>query len=255
MCLVGIAWHAHRRYPLILAGNRDEFHARAAAPADWWPDAPDVYGGRDLVAGGSWLGVTRSGRIAVVTNHPGRPPGLAQARSRGRLVRDYLLSQTPPDSFLDAAQAAEAQYAGFCLIAGDATRLEGLISPAGARPPRWHFAAGVMAISNAPLEAPWPKAGYLEAQLEDLLEKPDISARDLFAPLARREPVGDAEPDAGARLLIRRTPFVLGEHYGTRASTVVLLDDSGGWQFAERRFDAAGGLTGESYATNDPASR
>jgi uncharacterized protein with NRDE domain len=246
MCLVGIAWASHARYPLIIAGNRDEYHARPSAAADWWRDAGQVFGGRDLVAGGSWLGVSRSGRVAVVTNHPGRPPAPEYTASRGHLVRDFLAGTMPAAAFVAGVQRNAHRYAGFCLIAGTAAELHGAISPAGSHPSPWRLQEGVWAISNSPLEAPWLKAGYLEARLEDLLQEAEIREEDLFSLLARREPVGDPPlPDAG-RERIHRTPFVIGSEYGTRSSTVVLMDRDGRCRVVERRFDPAGQLTGDS---------
>ena len=246
MCLVGIAWAAHPRYPLVIAGNRDEYHARPSAAADWWPDVPHVYGGRDLAAGGSWLGVSRRGRIGVVTNHPGRPPGPHQTASRGHLVRDFLAGAGPTSEFIAAVHRSADRYAGFCFIAGTADELHGAVSPPGNHPSPWRLVEGVWAISNSPLEAPWPKAGYLEARLEDLLQGADIDVEQLFSLLARREPVGDEPIQESARELIRRTPFVIGRDYGTRASTAVLVDRDGICRVAERRFDASGQVSGDS---------
>lgn len=248
MCLLGIARDAHARYALIIAGNRDEYHWRPTAGADWWPDAGHVFGGRDLLAGGSWLGVSRDGRIAVVTNHPGRPHASRNAASRGQLVRDFLTGATPARQFIAQVQKAAHRYAGFCLIAGTAGELHGAVSPPGAHPTPWLVPEGVWAISNSPIEAPLPKAAYLEARLEDLLAEPEVRTEDLFAILARREPVG--EPDAGesARAWVRRTPFVVGSDFGTRASTVVLIGRDGECRITERRFDAGGLFAGESSA-------
>jgi uncharacterized protein with NRDE domain len=231
---------------LIIAGNRDEYHARPAAAADWWPDASDVYAGRDLVAGGSWLGVSRSGRIALVTNHPGRPPAPQHTASRGHLVRDFLAGEVPAARYVASVHQAADRYAGFCLLAGTTDALHGAVSPTGGHPSPWRLQEGVWAISNSPLEAPWPKAGYLEARMEDLLQAPELDMERLFDLLARRDPVGDTPDQASARERIRRTPFVVGEDYGTRAATVIIVASNGRCRVAERRFDRTGRLTGES---------
>lgn len=248
MCLVGIAWAAHPRYPLIVAGNRDEYHARPAAAADWWPDASHVFAGRDLVAGGSWLGVSRRGRIALVTNNLARPPSDEHKASRGHLVRDYLAGTAAAATFVAGVHQTAGRYAGFCLVAGDAGELHGVVSPAGTHASPWQLAEGVWAISNAPLESPWPKAGYLEARLEDLLQASDVGEEHLFALLAHRQPVGDAAAPGSPREWVKRTPFVVGSEYGTRASTVVLVDSGGRCRFIERRFDSRGQQVGESRA-------
>lgn len=256
MCLVAIAWRAHPRYPLVLLGNRDEFHQRPTVPAGWWPEADHVYGGRDLQAGGSWLGITRDGRLAVVTNNPLRPPGTNQARSRGALVRDWLTGDGDADTFLDAVEAGAGHYAGFSLLVGTlATGLEGFVTPAGSLAARWQLSDGITVLSNAPREAPWPKVSWLHQALDGYLRRqmpagePDPD--ELLSLAQRRMPV--AEPDAdtpGARA--RVTPFVTGTDYGTRAATLILADEHGGWRCIERRFGPGGVPAGESQARHSP---
>jgi uncharacterized protein with NRDE domain len=244
MCLVAIAWRAHPRYPLIVAGNRDEFHARASAQAGWWADAP-VYGGRDLVAGGSWLAMSRGGRFAVVTNFPGRPASDPAGPSRGHLVRDFVVGDRPSGRFLDAVSVAEKRYAGFCLVVGTRVQLRGFVSPRGAGRGRWTLRPGVSVISNSPPAEPWPKALHLESAVARALARESVPAEELFALLAQREPVGPE--DSGS--LVARTPFVVGDDYGTRAATVILVDESGECRFTERRFGPGGRPAGESTET------
>jgi uncharacterized protein with NRDE domain len=241
MCLVAIAWRAHARYPLIVAGNRDEFHERPSAPAGWWDDAKQVFGGRDLVAGGSWLAVSRSGRFAAVTNNPRRPAGPEPRPSRGHLVRDFVTGDKPSGRFLDAIQVREELYPGFALLVGTRVQVRGFISPRGAHQARWTLPAGISVVSNSPLEAPWPKVGFLEEALRLLLREPQLEWQQVFAALNRREPIG---ADEGRSPAVGRTPFIVGERYGTRASTVVAIDTQGFCEFEERRFDAAGEKAG-----------
>lgn len=246
MCLIAIAWNAHPRYPLLLLGNRDEFHQRPSAAAGWWPEAPDVFGGRDLKAGGSWLGVSRSGRLAVVANNPLRPPAPGRDLSRGALVRDWLNGTAASGPFLDAVARDEARYAGFSLLVGSLDDgLEGFVAPAGELGARWHLPDGITALSNSPREAPWPKVEWLQRVLDDYLRRPDVEAEELLALLGRRmpvvEPAGDT-PQARARV----TPFVTGTDYGTRAATLILADARGGWHCIERRFGPNGVPAGES---------
>jgi uncharacterized protein with NRDE domain len=242
MCLVAVAWRAHPRYPLIVAGNRDERHARPSAPADWWADAAHVVGGRDLVAGGSWLAMSRTGRFAVVINDPRRPPQPAQDASRGHLVRDFVAGERPSGRFLDAVAVAESRYAGFCLVLGTPVQVRGFATFRAGRPHRWTLKAGVSTFSNAPLDEPAPKSRHLEAAVTDLLAADEVPDAGLFALLERREPVaGDS-----AASVASRTPFVIGESYGTRASTVILVDSERRCLFVERRFDARGRMAGES---------
>jgi uncharacterized protein with NRDE domain len=242
MCLVAVAWRAHPRFPLIIAGNRDEFHERSSAPAGWWDDHGHVFGGRDLVAGGSWLAVSRTGRVAVVINDPRRPPGPGRTASRGHLVRDFVAGDRPSGRFLDAVSVAESRYAGFCLVIGTPVQLRGFVTSRSGTPHRWTLRPGISAFSNGPLDEPWPKARHLEAVLTALLQKNQTSETDFFSLLEQREPV-PADPAAA---LVKRTPFVIGPTYGTRASTLLMIDQARRCRFVERRFDSSGQLTGES---------
>lgn len=246
MCLIAAAWNAHPRYPLILLGNRDEFHQRPSTAADWWPEAPEVFGGRDRKAGGSWLGVSRSGRVAVVTNNPLRPPAADRPLSRGALVRDWLTGTDQASSFLRALARDESRYAGFSLLVGSLDEgLEGLVAPAGALGPRWQVPAGISALSNSPRETPWPKVGWLQGALQDYLRRPTLEAEELLALAGRRMPVAEPEDDT-PQALARVTPFVTGASYGTRATTLLLVDSRGGWQCIERRFGPGGVPAGDS---------
>lgn len=248
MCLVAVAWEAHPRYPLILLGNRDEFHARPSAPATWWPDAPHVYGGRDLQAGGSWLGISREGRIAVLTNNPLRPPGAGQTESRGQLVSRWLRGSDTASGFTAALAADEHRYGGFALVVGTlATGFEALITPAGTLGSHWSLPAGLSVLSNSPREQPWPKVGWLENALARYLARDEPDSGELLALLERRMPV--TPPDGDSRqALARVTPFLSDQHYGTRASTLILADRHGGVRVVERRFGPGGIPAGESVA-------
>lgn len=246
MCLIAIAWNAHPRYPLILLGNRDEFHQRPSVAAGWWPEAPDVFGGRDLKAGGSWLGISRSGRLAVVTNNPLRPPTADRHLSRGALVRAWLTGTAGAGSFLDSVASDELRYAGFSLLVGTLDLgLEGFVAPAGDLGARWQLPAGITALSNSPREAPWPKAGWLQRALADYLRRPEPDTEELLALVGRRMPVAEPE-SSGPQDHARVTPFVTGTDYGTRATTLILADARGGWHCIERRFGPGGIPAGES---------
>ncbi len=256
MCLVAIAWQAHPRYPLIVLGNRDEFHQRPTVAADWWPEAPDVFGGRDLEAGGSWLGISRGGRLAVVTNNPLRPPSAEQRLSRGSLVRGWLTGSASTGDFLDGVAAAEARYAGFGLVVGTLTGgVEGFVTPAGTLGARWQILPGITLLSNSPREAPWPKVGWLENALAAYLRRPMPEAGpdvdEMLALVARRMPVAEPEDDTPMGRA-RVTPFVTGAEYGTRAATLILADHQGGWRCIERRFGPGGIPAGESQARHAP---
>ena len=260
MCLVAIAWQAHPRYPLIILGNRDEFHRRPTVAADWWPDAPDVFGGRDLQAGGSWLAISRTGRLALVTNNPLRPPSAQHRMSRGSLVHDWLTSSANSSDFLAGVAANEARYAGFGLVVGSlASGVEGLVTPAGALGARWRIPAGITVLSNSPREAPWPKVTWLEKALAAYLHRPMPATwpetgpdpEELLSLVARRMPVTQPEADT-PMARARVTPFVSGADYGTRAATLILVDVHGGWRCLERRFGPGGVPAGESQARHAP---
>jgi len=259
MCLVAIAWQVHARYPLILLGNRDEFHQRPTVAAGWWPEAGQVFGGRDLQAGGSWLGVTRGGRLAVVTNNPLRPPDSSRDRSRGALVRDWLTGNGDSGDFLDRVAIEEARYPGFSLLVGTLdTGLEGFVTPADSLGNRWRLPAGITVLSNSSRDAPWPKVGWLEQALDGYLRRPmpetGPDPEELLSLVGRRMPVAEPEDDtplARARV----TPFVAGADYGTRAATLILADADGGWRCVERRFGPGGIPTGESQARHSRQER
>jgi uncharacterized protein with NRDE domain len=241
MCLVAVAWRAHPRYPLILAGNRDEFHARPTTPAGWWQDHPAVLGGRDEVAGGSWLAVSRSGRLAVVINDPRRPPSPDRSASRGHLVRDFVAGERPSGRFLDALAVQENRYAGFCLVVGTVAQLRGFMTSPAGPPRRWTLKREVTVFSNSPPESPWPKIAWLKVQLESRLaaEEPDGAA--ILALLANRTPVTVPGADAAAHGV---TPFIAAEQYGTRASTLLMMRDDGVCRYEERRFGPGGAALG-----------
>jgi len=243
MCLVAIAWQAHPGYPLVVLGNRDEYHARPAAGADWWPDHPDVLGGRDLQAGGSWLAVHRSGRVAVVTNYPGRPAPSASAPSRGGLVQEFLAGPGDVGEFFRTLAGRAGHYAGFSLLAAG-PGAAALFAAADRRRGEPALAAGIHALSNSPLDAPWPKVDWLARNLHALL---DAGAEPASAPLLdllmHRGPVGDAAGLPG----VATRPFVVGDDYGTRASTVVMVSRDGELRFSERRYGPSGLPAGESH--------
>lgn len=247
MCLVAIAWRAHPDYPLIVAGNRDEFHERPTAPAAWWEDLPHVLGGRDLVAGGSWLALSRAGRFAVVINDPRRPPAPQRTASRGALVRDYVAGDRASGRFLDGVAVNEHRYAGFSLLLGTPVQVRGFVTSRNGAPHRWTLKPGVTVLSNSPLDEPSPKVGFLQETLDALLVGSVLERKSIFASLGRREPV----PADDTVTTIGRTPFIVGERYGTRASTLLTVDAAGTCDFEERRFGPSGtpsGTTRETFA-------
>ncbi|HEV2111893.1 MAG TPA: NRDE family protein [Gammaproteobacteria bacterium] len=241
MCLLVFAWQTDPDHPLIFAGNRDERHARAALAAQLWKDAPEVLGGRDLEAGGTWLGVTLGGRFAVVTNYrEGLEPPKA-ARSRGTLTSDFLTGGMGPGDYLEAVRRHAAEYGAFSLLVGDRRELHYFSNRSDRCGP---VAPGIHGLSNHLLDTPWPKVRLSKARLAALLEQATPTSGTLFRLLADRSPAPDDElPDTGiGRDLERRVsaPFVVNPIYGTRCSTVIHLQREGGLRFAERRFTPAG---------------
>lgn len=242
MCLIAIAWKSKDRWPLILAGNRDEFHARPTDPAGFWRDAADVIGGRDLTAGGSWLGVSAGGRFAAVTNYRERLDPPPDARSRGHLVGDFLRGRETAEDFMAEVAADADRYAGFNLFVGDRDTLMYYSNRDGQ--PR-SLDAGRYALSNATLDTPWPKVERMRAAFAAELDaRPDPDPKALLALLDDREPASEADlPTTGLapeRERLVSAPFVVSASYGTRASSVLMMRDDGKAIFIERSFDPAG---------------
>jgi len=240
MCLVVIALHAAPRFPLVVAANRDELHARRAEPARWWPERPSLLAGRDLVAGGTWLGVSRTGRLAAVTNVRDGPPRSGPS-SRGGLVTGFLLGDSRPQGYVEHVAERAHDYAAFnlLLVADDDVRYASNRAPPAALGP------GVHGLSNAVLGERWPKIASAEAATAAALTRPDpIDA--LFEMLAERGPITGSTSYQFAH-------FIEGPIYGTRCSTVVLVDDSGLLTFVERSFTADGTLHHEVSETFSPS--
>ncbi|MEO8999349.1 MAG: NRDE family protein [Rhodanobacter sp.] len=247
MCLIAFAWNTHPRWRLLLAGNRDEFHARPSAALAHWDDAP-IIGGRDLEAGGTWLGVTDSGRCCAVTNaRDPRDPQLGV--SRGLLATDYLNGTADAPVHAQQLLSLAAAYRPFNLLTFDAIDAFYL----GNRPePRAQAVkAGVHGLSNADLNTPWPKTRALMQRLQHWIDAgDDADFAPLFVALADEQVAPDAQlPDTGIGLERERglsAAFIRGEAYGTRASTVVAIGHDGHGVIVERRFGPNGRCTGET---------
>ena len=252
MCLLVLAWNAHPRYRLVLAANRDEYHERPAEPLARWP-APDILAGRDQKAGGTWLGLDRARRFGVVTNFRELQRPRRSAPSRGRLIPDYLGTPQTPESYLARLETDAPGYSGFNLLVGDAEQLW----YASNRMDRFAQAlpAGVHGLSNEFLDSPWPKLQRVRRAFEAwLADEKGVSGRDetvehLLAMLADRTPAPEGSPGTGLSPDWERTlssPFVTHPTYGTRCSTILLIEPSGAVVMTERRFDAAGQVSGNT---------
>ena len=261
MCLAIVALDAHPRYRVVIAANRDEFHARTAAPAHWWTSG--MLAGQDLVGGGAWFGVTRSGRWALVTNYREGIPRDPDAPSRGKLVTGALLDPSPPLLCAAAIARDGARYHGFSLLVGEIIGQEGS-EPRPSLPGDRSTAAyvsnrasgaialpaGIHGLSNHLLETPWPKLVRSKARLADALDGQALDTAAAFALLADREPADDATlPATGMsreRERMLSSAFIVSPDYGTRCSTVFTLARDGSANFVERSFNAAGSMTGET---------
>ncbi len=234
MCLIALAWQAHPEFPLIVAANRDEFYGRPALPARFWEDAPSVLAGRDLEAGGTWLGVTRQGRFAALTNY--REPGAAKGmRSRGLLVSRFLEGHDTPHDHAQTVAAEGSEYSGFSLLLGTPDSLVA-VSNRGLAPTR--MAPGIHGLSNHLLDTPWPKVEKAKAGLAAALHAP-VMEEALLGMLADAEPAAEPRlPDTGVGLAMERllSPlFIRSSGYGTRVSTVLQLGAR--TRFLEQTFD------------------
>lgn len=244
MCLIVFAWRPGHALPLVVAANRDEFFDRPTGPLTPWPEVPGLLAGRDLQAGGTWLGIGRDGRFAALTNVREGHPAKGR-RSRGELTVDFLRATRSPRAYLAEVATRLDAYAPFNLLVGDHAQL-------------WHFNSqerdirelpeGVYGLSNASLDTPWPKLRLARAALQATLAAPAPEA--WLAVLADRRRAADAElPHTGVPLAWERqlsSVFIEGREYGTRSSTVLYRRADGGGEIVERRFGPLGVPEGET---------
>jgi uncharacterized protein with NRDE domain len=236
MCLILLAWRVREDYPLILAANRDEFYSRPSAPAQFWDDVPDILAGRDLEKGGTWLGITRTGRLAAVTNYRDGRARRAATRSRGALVSGFLASTQGAEDYLASMERTASGYDGFNLLVGSVR--DGLHYYSNRAGPPHALAPGVHGLSNHRLNSPWPKVARGKSGLLGLLAAPRAElVPALFALLEDQTRPGDHElPDTGVGTEWERvlsTAFIRTADYGTRCTTVLLADAAGGVEFIE----------------------
>lgn len=245
MCLIFIAHNHHPRCPLVMAANRDEFYQRPTAPAGYWPDHTGLLAGKDLEGGGTWLGITRSGRFSAVTNY--REPGSTRvdAPSRGKLVTDFLVGHETPMTYLSDVASRGGEYNGFNLLAGDKSSLCWYSNRA--EEPR-ELSAGVYALSNHLLDTPWPKVARGRAGFETALASVSLNEQVFLDLLSDREVAVEEElPNTGVGRKwehVLAPIFISSEHYGTRSSTVVMFDNTGTARFTEKSFGPEGETIG-----------
>ncbi len=243
MCLIVFAWRPDHPQTLVLAANRDEFYARPTLPLAQWENAPQVYAGRDLEAGGTWLGVHADGRFAALTNirNPDQPLG---RRSRGELVAQYLSGSLSISEYLQEVAARAAEYGGFNLLVGNREELH-FLSAIDLAPQR--LGEGVYGISNAGLDTPWPKLLKAKAALTAELDDPQPEKLFRFLADPQTAPVTEL-PDTGVGLAtetLLSSVFIASLTYGTRASTVLIVNADGSRRIVEHSFGPYGGRLGE----------
>ena len=255
MCLLVFAFRADPRYALVLAANRDESHSRATRPAGFWDDSPNLLAGKDLQAGGTWLGITTTGRFASITNFRRGARPMNNKRSRGALVKDYLTGKQPPRKYLQMIYAQKDDFAPFNLLVGNPDEL-------------WYFsnqrsdchalslAPGIFGLSNGALDDPWPKVRKSKARLKQALDEADSSEKQcelqckknskklgkkLINMLSDQSSAWRSElPDTGVgeeKELKLAPVFIAQPDYGTRASTALIIETNGKVTFREDNFN------------------
>ena len=238
MCLIFFSFNNHPAYKLIIAGNRDEFYSRKTAAANFWEDHPRILAGRDLEAGGTWMGITKTGKLSMLTNYRDPRNIDPTAPSRGHLVSDFLRETDSPETYIRQLETKGKAYNGFNLIVGNAEEL-------------WYYsnykhgaeklASGFYGISNHLLETPWPKVIRGKQKMEPALRKPTIDAEELFEILYDDQLATDDQlPDTGLSLDRERalsSTFIKTDAYGSRCSTVILIDKNNRVEFSERMYN------------------
>ena len=227
MCLIVFAWQVIPGTPLIAAGNRDEFYERPATPAAWWEDHPQVYAGRDLQGGGTWIGVTREGRFAAITNIRAPSEKRDDAPSRGNLVADYLTGQASAQEYLARIAATADSYNGFNLLVGDRDQLFWYSNRNWEDPRNGKLLApGIYGLSNSSLDTPWPKVVRSKAEFASLLCQ-SAPEEAYFEMLSDTRRASDCRlPNTGVGVELERVLSAVcieSPTYGTRVSTVVQL--------------------------------
>ncbi|NBW37423.1 MAG: NRDE family protein [Cytophagia bacterium] len=238
MCLIFLSLNNHPKYKLIVAANRDEFYQRKTAAAEFWSDHPEILGGRDLEASGTWMAMHKNGRIAMVTNYRDLKNLKQTAPSRGALVSDFLLTDITAEAYLRTIEPKADAYNGFNLLVGN---VDALYYLSNYKQGIEKLNAGIHGLSNALLNTPWPKVEKGKEYFASLIKNEDIDPEVLFKMLYNEERASDnLLPDTGVGLERERmlsSMFIKSPNYGTRCSTVVLVDHHNHVQYHERVYD------------------
>ncbi|MEX1211791.1 MAG: NRDE family protein [Balneolaceae bacterium] len=237
MCLIVFSYKQHPTYDLIFAANRDEFYSRPTKEAHFWEEHPHVLAGKDLQSGGTWMGITTSGTFSAVTNYRDLSMIKKDAPSRGHLVLDYLVNGGDPETYLDNVDRKANRYNGFNLLAGTTEKLM-YYSNKVHEPVR--LDPGLYGLSNHLLNTSWPKVEQTREDLRLAIEEEEITEERLFDLLKRDVRAPDEKlPNTGLPRELERavsSVFIKTEMYGTRSSTILLIDKSGHVTFIERRY-------------------
>nr|WP_070121811.1 NRDE family protein [Bacillus marinisedimentorum] len=240
MCLINFAYQREGKYKLVLAANRDEFYGRPTESASFWEDHPEILAGRDLEQMGTWMGVTKSGRFAALTNYRNPAEKQAGKASRGNIVKDFLAGSDAPGDFLEALHKKKDDYQGFNIIVGT---VNDLFYYSNYDPVIRKLDPGIYSLSNALLDTPWPKTVRGKAGISACTgnDAEDTMHECLFKVLGDEERANDADlPDTGVPLEWERSlspVFIKRPEYGTRASTIMTVDSNNGIMFIERTFE------------------
>ncbi len=240
MCLIGIAYQAHPEYPLIIAANRDEFYQRKTARASWWKDHPHILGGRDLEAGGTWMAADATGRIGCVTNYRDLSmPLLSGAPSRGKLIPEFFVQDLPAMDYLQQLDEGSESFNGYNILLGDDS---GLFHYSNQEKKINKMEPGIHGLSNHLMNTPWPKVKKLKDKIRDLVSHPRFSTEDWFRALKDTDtaPI-DELPSTGVPLDFEEALSAMfismpNRNYGTRVSTLLLVDNWGKMYFEERAY-------------------
>lgn len=238
MCLIFFSVNNHPFYKLIIAANRDEFYKRKTEPASFWSDHPNVLAGRDLEAGGTWMGVSKEGGIAMVTNYRDLKNINPAAPSRGHLVSDYLIEDRNPEEYLKEISLSASDYNGFNLVVGDKNQLFYFSNYQNKIVP---MKSGIFGLSNHLLDTPWPKVTRGKEKISAILDNKSFSKNDLFEFMQDSRIASDDQlPNTGLPIARERAlsaMFIKTPDYGSRCSTVITVDREDNLEFTERVFD------------------
>lgn len=237
MCTILFSWKQQKKYPLILIANRDEFYERETAAASWWKDHPEILAGRDLKAGGTWMGINKNGRFAAITNYRKLPIEKEYPTSRGDLVKDFLVGNSDPSHYLEFLQNNGNDFEGFSLLFGNQNELYCFSNRGSSE----KLDSNLYGLSNHLLDTPWKKVIKGKEKLHSEIKNGKWDKETLFEILKEEEKAMDSElPETGLDIERERlvsSIFIQSENYGTRISSILTVDKFGNVEFHERSFN------------------